>query len=92
MEHPLGFEAHDRESHVCRLKKSLYGLKQEPRTWYCRIDGFLSILGFTKSKADSNLYYKVVDDGLMILLLYMDDLFFTREEKIINECKKNLAT
>ena len=32
VEQPLGFETHDRESHVCRLKKSLYGLKQAPRT------------------------------------------------------------
>ena len=48
-------------------------------------------MGFTKSKADSNLYYKVVDDGLMILLLYVDDLFLTREEKLISECKKKLA-
>ena len=59
VEQPLDFETHDRESHVCRLKKSMYGLKQAPRTWYGRIDGFLSSLGFTKSKADSNLYYKV---------------------------------
>ena len=51
VEQPLGFETHDRESHVCRLKKSLYGLKQAPRTWYGRIDIFLSNLGFTKSKA-----------------------------------------
>ena len=57
VEQPLGFETHDRESHVCRLKKALYGLKQEPRTWYGRIDNFLSSLGFTNSKADSNLYY-----------------------------------
>ena len=42
VEHPLGFETHDRESHVCRLKKDLYGLKQEPRTWYDKIDSFLS--------------------------------------------------
>ena len=49
------------------------------------------ILGFTKSKADSNLYYKVEDDGLMILLLYVDDLFLTSEDKPINECKKKLA-
>ena len=52
VEQPLGFETHDRETHVCKLKKALYGLKQEPRTWY---DGFLSNLGFTKSKADFNL-------------------------------------
>ena len=37
VEQPLCFETHDRESHVGRLKKSLYGLKQEPKTWYGRI-------------------------------------------------------
>ena len=56
-----------------------------------RIDGFLMSLGFTKSKADSNLYYKVEDDGIMILLLYVDDLFLTCEYKHIIECKKKLA-
>ena len=59
---------------MCRLKKALYGLKQAPRTWYDRIDSFLSSLGFTKSKADSNLYYKVEDGNQMMLLLYVDDL------------------
>ena len=58
-----------------RLKKALYGLKQAPRVWYGGIDGFLMSLGFTKSKVDSNLYYKVEDYGIMILLLYVDDFF-----------------
>jgi hypothetical protein len=49
-------------------------------------------LGFTKSKADSNLYYKVVDGGSMILLLYVDDLFLTGDEKLIVESKRKLAT
>ena len=53
VEQPLGFETHDRKTHVCKLKKALYGLKQAPRTWYDRIDIFLSSLGFTKSKVDS---------------------------------------
>jgi hypothetical protein len=48
-------------------------------------------LGFTKSKVDSNLYFKVMNDELVILLLYVDDLFLTGEEKIITECKKKLA-
>ena len=77
VEQPLGFETHDRESHVCRLKKPLYGLKQEPMTLHGRIDSFLSSLGFTKSKVDSNLYYKVEDGNPVMLLLYVYDLFVT---------------
>ena len=69
VEQPLRFKTHDRDTHVCRLKKDLYGLKQAPRTWYGRIDMFLSSLGFTKSKADSNLYCKVEDGNPVMLLL-----------------------
>ena len=92
IEQPFGFETHDKKTHVCRLKKALYGLKQAPRSWYIRIDEFLMSLDFTKSKADSNLYYKVEDDKIMILLLYVDDLFFTGKENLTSGCKKNLVT
>jgi hypothetical protein len=91
IEQPHGFEVEDRKSHVCRLKKALYGLKQAPRAWYGRIDSFLTSLGFTKSKADSNLYFKIMDNEPVILLLYMNDLFLTGEEKLITECKQRLA-
>jgi hypothetical protein len=49
-------------------------------------------LGFTKIKVDSNLYFKVMNDELVILLLYVDNLFLTGEEKLIIECKKRLAS
>ena len=91
IEQPQGFEVEDRKIHVCRLKKALYGLKQAPRAWYGRIDSFLKRLGFTKSKVDPNLYFKVMNDELVILLLYVDDLFLTREEKLITYCKKKLV-
>ena len=91
IEQPQGFKTDDQETHVCKIKKALYGLKQAPRAWYGRIDGFLMSLGFTKSKVDSYLYYKVGGDGIMILLLYVDDLFFIGEDRPINECKKKLA-
>ena len=91
VEQPLSFETHDMESHVCRLKKALYGLKQAPRTWYGRIDSFLSSLGFTKSKADSNLYYKVEDGNPVMLLLYVDDLFVTGMDGLIADTKRNLV-
>jgi hypothetical protein len=92
IEKPQGFDVEDKKSHVCRLKKALYGLKQAPRAWYGRIDSFLTSLGFTKSKVDSNLYFKVMNDEPVILLLYVDDLFLTGEENLITECKKRLTS
>jgi hypothetical protein len=53
IEQPDGFVIHEKESHVCRLKKALYGLKKAPRAWYARIDGHLMSLGFNKSVVDS---------------------------------------
>ena len=41
IEQPKGFEMHGRESHVCKLGKALYELKQGPRAWYARIDNYL---------------------------------------------------
>ena len=74
-----------------RLKKALYGLKQAPRTWYGRIDSFLSSLGFTKSKADSSLYYKVEDGNPVMLLLHVDDLFVIGMDGLIVDTKTKLA-
>jgi hypothetical protein len=92
IEQPQGFEVHSRDNHVCRLKKFLYGLKQAPRAWYARMDSYLTRLGFSKSHADPNLYYKVVNNAPVILLLYVDDIFITGEESLIIQCKKDLAS
>jgi hypothetical protein len=69
----------------------VYGLKQDPRSWYACIDGYLTILGFSKSHVDPNLYYKVLNNEPVILLLYVDDLFLTGVKSLIIQCKKELA-
>jgi hypothetical protein len=92
IEQPHGFEVHGRESHVCRLKKALYRLKQVPKAWYSRIDGYLQSMGFTKSEADPNLYLIQVGEDPLILVLYVDDLFLTGAEKLIASCKRDLAS
>jgi hypothetical protein len=91
VEQPQGFKTHDSQTHVYKLKKALYGLKQAPGAWYSRIGSFLMSLGFTKSKENSNLYFKVVDGGLVILLLYVDDMFLTEDEKLIIDSKRKLV-
>ena len=49
-------------------------------------------LGFTKSKEDSNLYYKVEGGRPVTLLLYVDDLFLKGEEELIKDARRRLAT
>lgn len=60
-----------------KLKRALYGLKQVPRAWYEHIDRYLQGMGFVKSEVDANLYYLVVGDDVLILVLYVDGLFLT---------------
>ena len=60
---------------VCELRKSIYGLKQSPRTWYGRINGFFIDHGFQRSKQDHNVYVHKIFK--LILLLYVDDLVLT---------------
>jgi hypothetical protein len=67
-------------------------MKQAPKAWYARIDGYLTSLGFTKSEADPNLYYKVEDRFSLILVLYVDYLFLTGDEKLIDGCKRDLSS
>jgi hypothetical protein len=74
------------------LKKYLYRIKKVQREWYARIDSYLMSLGFTKSDADPNLSYKFEDGFPLILALYVDDLFLTGDEKLINGCKREFIS
>ena len=57
-----------------------------------RMDNFLMRLVFTKSEVDSNLYIKVEEKRPVILLLYVDNLFLTREEELITYAKRRIDT
>ena len=74
-----------------QVEEGLVRPEASSRAWYGRIYSFLTSLDFTKSKADPNLYFKVIEDEPVILLLYVDDLFLTGNEKQIVECKKKLT-
>ena len=87
MEQPPGY-IHTDSCLVYRLKKSLYGLKQAPRAWYAKMDRFLLDTGFSRCHFDSNVYTKKVNEQLIILFLYVDDLFLTGSDpKLLNHVK-----
>jgi hypothetical protein len=74
IKHPEGFMIYDEKSHVYRLKKVLYGLKQTAHALYEKMNGFLMSLGFSKSVVDPNLYYYIVGDESLILVTYSRSL------------------
>ncbi|KAL4304503.1 hypothetical protein GQ457_10G014750 [Hibiscus cannabinus] len=75
MQQPEGFTQSGDEHLVCKLKKSLYGLKQSPRQWYKRFDSYMIQIGYKRCEYDCCVYVKSLDDGSFIfLLLYVDDM------------------
>ena len=79
MKKPEGFVSNP--SLVCRLKKSLYALKQSPKAWYAKIDGFSLSLSFVRCKYDTNVYLKLIHGSLMIIFLYVDDLLLQEVQR-----------
>jgi hypothetical protein len=62
---------------VCKLNKSLYGLKQPPRAWYSRFVTFLCSQGFVEAKSDTSLFILRRGSDTAYLLLYVDDIVLT---------------
>ena len=91
IEQSEGFETFDHESHVCQLKRDLYGPKKAPRAWYTRIVNYFTGLGFTKSEEDVKLYHIIVEGKQLIIFLYVDDLILTGDDQLIMSFKEDLA-
>eukprot|EP00253_Pinus_taeda_P012237 PITA_12237 len=90
MEKPIGFIQID-SSLVCRLRKSLYGIKQAPQAWYAKMDIFLLETDFSRCHSDNTIYTKKVGKSLIIFVLYVDDLILTRSDpNLIDHVKSSL--
>jgi hypothetical protein len=72
---------------ICKMKKSLYGLKQSPRMWYQNFDTYMLGLGFARSREDQCVYFKLIGDHLIYLVLYVDDVFIGNNKDIIKDVK-----
>ena len=91
MDQPEGFVQEGNEHLVCKLKKSLYGLRQSPRAWYEKIHQFFAEEGFYRSHADHSLYIKQSSSFLLIVIIYVDDLIMLSSDlTVLQELKSRL--
>jgi len=74
MTQPEGFEVSGKANLVCKLHKSLYGLKQALRQWYKKFNEFMSNSGFNRCDMDHCCYVKKYTNSNVILAMYVDDM------------------
>src|SRR5579871_329988 len=92
MNQPEGFIEEGQEDLVCRLKKSLYGLKQASRTWYKKLYDCLVGFSFTQCNADYIIYYYQEGSTKVIISAYVDDLIIMSNNlPYLQETKKKLG-
>ncbi|KAE9067260.1 hypothetical protein PF007_g28142 [Phytophthora fragariae] len=91
MEQPEGFVKRGYEDFVCLLKKSIYGLRQSPRNWNNTLHLVLIEFGFCQSYKDEGLYWIRIEDRLVLLPIYVDDILLVGNEKDVNFVDKALT-
>lgn len=75
---------------VCRIRRALYGLKQSPRAWYSRVHDAALQIEFQPSTHESALFTRRTPHGLVLLLLYADDMITNSDSAAIDEVKHHL--
>nr|AFP55546.1 gag-pol polyprotein [Rosa rugosa] len=80
MDLPPGYGTSTGEQVVCKLKKSLYGLKQSPRAWFGRFTKFMKKIGYRQSNSDHTLFLKHRCGKVTALIIYVDDMVVTGDD------------
>ena len=86
IEQSLGFVNPTHPDFILKLDKALYGLKQALRIWYERVSSFLVLNNFVKCKVDTTLFIKHVDNDILIMQIYVDNIIFgSTNEKLCKD-------
>jgi len=94
MEQPLGFAVQGESGLVCKLRWSLYGLKQSPRAWFGKFSHVVQSFGLKRSEADHSVFYCHKCSGKCVyLVVYMDDIVIIGNDNAkISQLKEYLSS
>ena len=92
MKQPKGFSSSEGEHLFCKLKKSIYGLKQASRQWYLKFHEVITSFGFEENIMNQCIYQKVSGSKIFFLVLYVDDILLATNDKgLLYEVKQFLS-
>lgn len=79
-EHTLGYVAQGESAKVCCLQKSLYDLKQRLQAWFGQFCEVIQGFSLQKSSCDHSIFYKHLEVGMILLVVYVEDIVITRND------------
>ncbi|KAI5354743.1 hypothetical protein L3X38_007638 [Prunus dulcis] len=92
MKQPDGFASKGEENLVCKLQKSIYGLKQASRQWYLKFDEVVKSQGFIDNPLDECIYMKFNGRNFIFMLLYVDDILLASSNlSMLQDTKRMLS-
>ena len=83
MEQPLGFTSDDGDHRVCKLQRSIYGLKQASQSWNHHFDEAIKLFNFIKNEEKLCVYKRVSGSMIIFLVLYVDDILLIGNDILI---------
>jgi hypothetical protein len=93
MKQPKGFIMEGKKDMGCRLKKSIYGLKQASRQWYLKFNETIIRFGFKENIENNCVYAKFKNGKYIFLILYVDDILLASSDvSLLRETKRFLSS
>ena len=89
MQQPEGYISKENPGYVCKLNRSLYGLRQAARCWNKVIDEYLKVKNYKASSADACIYIKQSNGCFVILSIYVDDILIASNSTSMLEKEKS---
>jgi len=92
MDQPEGFSLKGKEHMVCKLNKSIYGLKQASRQWYVKFNDTITSFDFKENTVDWCIYLKVSGSKFLFLILYFNDILLASSDlSLLHETNEFLS-
>lgn len=91
MEQPHGFVRYS-TNHVAFLRKAMWGLRKSPVYFYDSVSGKLIVIGFQKVEGEECMFFRIIDEQIVLLVLYVDDFLLGGPKPLVISAMKDIGS